>query len=63
MDSNFCTCDCSFMQLDLGQLQVRNEFSWHGSPEKDPSAVHLDVLDAEVLIFVSRGAQVLTSTG
>ncbi|XP_028059196.1 uncharacterized protein LOC114262930 isoform X3 [Camellia sinensis] len=36
-----------FMQLDLGQLQVRNEFSWHGCPEKDPSAVHLDVLDAE----------------
>ncbi|KAL7181111.1 hypothetical protein ACSBR1_040051 [Camellia fascicularis] len=38
-----------FMQLDLGQLQVRNEFSWHGCPEKDPSAVHLDVLDAEIL--------------
>ncbi|GMP76185.1 hypothetical protein CsSME_00032969 [Camellia sinensis var. sinensis] len=37
------------MQLDLGQLQVRNEFSWHGCPEKDPSAVHLDVLDAEIL--------------
>ncbi|KAA8527969.1 hypothetical protein F0562_035162 [Nyssa sinensis] len=38
-----------FMQLDLGQLRVRNEFSWHGCPEKDPSAVHLDVLDAEIL--------------
>ncbi|XP_057475541.1 uncharacterized protein LOC130763619 isoform X1 [Actinidia eriantha] len=38
-----------FMQLDLGQLQVRNECSWHGSPENDPSAVHLDVLDAEIL--------------
>ncbi|KAI7993232.1 putative vacuolar protein sorting-associated protein 13A [Camellia lanceoleosa] len=38
-----------FMQLDLGQLQVRNAFSWHGCPEKDPSAVHLDVLDAEIL--------------
>ncbi|GMP33236.1 hypothetical protein CsSME_00006650 [Camellia sinensis var. sinensis] len=37
----------SFMQLDLGQLQVRNEFSWHGCPEKDPSVVHLDVLDTE----------------
>lgn len=38
----------SFMQLDLGHLRVRNEFSWHGCSEKDPSAVHLDVLDAEV---------------
>ncbi|KAI8561923.1 hypothetical protein RHMOL_Rhmol04G0379800 [Rhododendron molle] len=38
-----------FMQLDLGQLRVRNEFSWHGSPEKDPSAVHLDILYAEIL--------------
>ncbi|GMP33235.1 hypothetical protein CsSME_00006650 [Camellia sinensis var. sinensis] len=38
-----------FMQLDLGQLQVRNEFSWHGCPEKDPSVVHLDVLDTEIL--------------
>lgn len=42
--------DCSFIQLDLGQLQVTNEFSWHGSPEKDPSAVHIDVLHAEVNI-------------
>lgn len=42
---------CSFIQLDLGQLQVSNEFSWHGS-EKDPSAVHIDVLHAEVdLLF------------
>ncbi|KAE9455056.1 hypothetical protein C3L33_13039, partial [Rhododendron williamsianum] len=39
----------NFMQLDLGQLRVRNEFSWHGSPEKDPSAVHLDILYAEIL--------------
>lgn len=38
-----------FIQLDLGQLQVRNEFSWHGSPDKDPSAVHIDVLHAEIL--------------
>ncbi|XP_050374958.1 uncharacterized protein LOC126792594 [Argentina anserina] len=38
-----------FIQLDLGQLQVTNEFSWHGSPEKDPSAVHIDVLHAEIL--------------
>ncbi|XP_059434410.1 uncharacterized protein LOC132167446 isoform X2 [Corylus avellana] len=36
-----------FIQLDLGQLQVTNEFSWHGSPKKDPSAVHIDVLHAE----------------
>ncbi|XP_021714350.1 uncharacterized protein LOC110682332 isoform X2 [Chenopodium quinoa] len=38
-----------FMQLDLGQLKIRNEFSWHGCPDRDPSAVHLDVLRAEVL--------------
>ncbi|CAI9779714.1 unnamed protein product [Fraxinus pennsylvanica] len=38
-----------YMQLDLGHLRVRNEFSWHGCSEKDPSAVHLDVLDAEIL--------------
>ncbi|XP_077211040.1 calcium-dependent lipid-binding family protein isoform X2 [Tasmannia lanceolata] len=37
-----------FMQLDLGQLQVKNSFSWHGCREKDPSAVHLDVLQAEI---------------
>lgn len=43
------------MQLDLGQLRVRNEFSWHGSREKDPSAVHLDILYAEVFVFVSSG--------
>ncbi|KAF3970469.1 hypothetical protein CMV_005848 [Castanea mollissima] len=38
-----------FIQLDLGQLHMTNEFSWHGGPEKDPSAVHIDVLHAEVL--------------
>lgn len=38
-----------FIQLDLGQLKVTNEFSWHGSPEKDPSAVHIDALHAEIL--------------
>ncbi|KAG9446693.1 hypothetical protein H6P81_012821 [Aristolochia fimbriata] len=37
-----------FMQLDLGQLQVKNSVSWHGCPETDPSAVHLDVLHAEM---------------
>lgn len=48
----FCTHCCSFMQLDLGHLRIKNEFSWHGYPEKDPSAVHLDILDAEVLFFL-----------
>lgn len=36
-----------FMQLDLGQLQVRNNFSWHGGDD-DPSAVHLDTLHVEM---------------
>ncbi|KAL5782083.1 hypothetical protein ACOSP7_007112 [Xanthoceras sorbifolium] len=38
-----------FIQLDLGQLQVKNEIIWHGRPEKDPSAVHIDVLHAEIM--------------
>ncbi|XP_073302377.1 uncharacterized protein [Primulina huaijiensis] len=38
-----------FMQLDLGHLRIKNDFTWHGCPERDPSAVHLDVLDAEIL--------------
>ncbi|XP_048235070.1 uncharacterized protein LOC8261314 isoform X2 [Ricinus communis] len=38
-----------FIQLDLGQLEVTNELSWHGCPEKDPSAVHMDVLYAKIL--------------
>ncbi|XP_042475866.1 uncharacterized protein LOC122057714 isoform X2 [Macadamia integrifolia] len=38
-----------FLQLDLGQLQVRNEFRWYGCPDNDDSAVHLDVLHAEIL--------------
>ncbi|KAK1380403.1 Calcium-dependent lipid-binding family protein [Heracleum sosnowskyi] len=37
-----------FIQLDLGHLRVGNKFSWHGCPENDPSAVHLDILDAEI---------------
>ncbi|XP_038986983.1 uncharacterized protein LOC103722332 isoform X2 [Phoenix dactylifera] len=37
-----------YMQLDLGQLQVKNSFSWHGCKENDPSAVHLDILHAEI---------------
>lgn len=40
------------MQLDLGHLRIENEVSWIGSPEKDPSAVHVDVLDAEVFTFL-----------
>lgn len=40
------------MQLDLGHLQVKNSFSWHGS-RMDLEAVHLDVLDAEVFSFNS----------
>ncbi|KAI4344734.1 hypothetical protein L6164_011925 [Bauhinia variegata] len=38
-----------FIQLDLGQLQIRNEFSWHGCPEKDTSAVHIDIIHAQIL--------------
>ncbi|KAK8929011.1 hypothetical protein KSP39_PZI017866 [Platanthera zijinensis] len=37
-----------FIQLDLGQLQVKNNIFWFGNKEKDPSAVHLDILDAEI---------------
>ncbi|KAH9312826.1 hypothetical protein KI387_027861 [Taxus chinensis] len=37
-----------FMQLDLGHLQVSNKFEWHGCRETDPSAVHLDVIQAEI---------------
>ncbi|ONK67151.1 uncharacterized protein A4U43_C06F16540 [Asparagus officinalis] len=36
-----------YMLLDLGQLRVKNYFSWHGCKE-DPSAVHLDILDVEI---------------
>ncbi|XP_031259604.1 vacuolar protein sorting-associated protein 13-like [Pistacia vera] len=38
-----------FIQLDLGHLKVTNEINWHGSSEKDPSAVHIDVLHAEIM--------------
>ncbi|KAK8671255.1 hypothetical protein V6N13_037855 [Hibiscus sabdariffa] len=38
-----------FIQLDVGLLKVTNEITWHGSPEEDPSAVHLDILHAEIL--------------
>ena len=39
---------CSYIQLDLGQLEISNEISWHGCPEKDPSAVRVDALHAKV---------------
>ncbi|KAK7363427.1 hypothetical protein VNO77_05570 [Canavalia gladiata] len=38
-----------FIQLDLGKLQIKNKFSWHGSREEDPSAVHIDLLHAQIL--------------
>ncbi|KAK8704101.1 hypothetical protein V6N13_047734 [Hibiscus sabdariffa] len=38
-----------FIQLDVGLLKVRNKISWHGMPEKDPSAVRLDIIHAEFL--------------
>ncbi|XP_078179744.1 uncharacterized protein LOC144573852 isoform X2 [Carex rostrata] len=37
-----------YMQLDLGKLKVKNSFSWHGDKDSDPSAVHLDILLAEI---------------
>lgn len=37
-----------FMQLDLGHLEVHNSFEWHGGDKGVASAVHLDVLHAEV---------------
>ncbi|KAL1372338.1 hypothetical protein AAHE18_01G196400 [Arachis hypogaea] len=39
----------NFIQLDLGMLQIKNEFRWHGSREEDPSAVHIDILHAQIL--------------
>lgn len=38
-----------FIQLDLGHLKVTNSFRWYGSADEDPSAVHIDVLHAEIL--------------
>ncbi|KAI5061209.1 hypothetical protein GOP47_0023714 [Adiantum capillus-veneris] len=37
-----------FMQLDLGYLNVSNDFEWHGGSKDNDSAVHLDVLSAEI---------------
>uniref|UniRef100_A0A0E0NER2 C2 domain-containing protein n=1 Tax=Oryza rufipogon TaxID=4529 RepID=A0A0E0NER2_ORYRU len=37
-----------YIQLDLGQLKVRNGFCWRGGEESDPSAVRLDILQAEI---------------
>lgn len=42
----------SFMQLDLGYLKVSNEFEWHGGLKENDSAIHLDVLSAEVVFSV-----------
>ena len=49
--SQHASIGCSYIQLDLGQLEVSNEISWHGCPEKDPSAVRVDVLHAKVRIY------------
>ncbi|KAK7291737.1 hypothetical protein RIF29_07114 [Crotalaria pallida] len=38
-----------FIQLDLGKLHIKNQFSWHGAREDDPSAVHIDLLHAQIL--------------
>lgn len=45
----------SFLQLDLGKLQITNELTWHGSQEKDPSAVHIDLIHAQVHTFYHLG--------
>jgi len=45
---------CSYIQLDLGQLEVSNEISWHGCPEKDATAVRVDVLHAKVHIYYEK---------
>ncbi|PKA57778.1 hypothetical protein AXF42_Ash015155 [Apostasia shenzhenica] len=37
-----------FIQLDLGRLHVKNKFSWYGCKENDPSAVHMDIINAEI---------------
>ncbi|PTQ34792.1 hypothetical protein MARPO_0076s0036 [Marchantia polymorpha] len=37
-----------FMHMDLGHLEVFNTFHWHGGVKSDPSAVHMDVLSAEI---------------
>ncbi|MCO5593425.1 hypothetical protein L7F22_047439 [Adiantum nelumboides] len=37
-----------FMQLDLGYLNICNDFEWHGGSKDNDSAVHLDVLSAEI---------------
>ena len=34
---------------------MTNSFRWYGSPEKDPSAVHIDILHAEVVAFHGLG--------
>jgi len=36
------------MRLDPGHLEVHNTFVWHGGDKDVASAVHLDVLHAEL---------------
>ncbi|KAG0568137.1 hypothetical protein KC19_7G189300 [Ceratodon purpureus] len=43
-----CSHSQEFMQLDLGHLEVHNSFEWHGGDKGVASAVHLDVLHAEM---------------
>ncbi|KAG0559465.1 hypothetical protein KC19_10G107200 [Ceratodon purpureus] len=43
-----CSDSQEFMQLDLGHLEVHNSFEWHGGDKDVASAVHLDVLHAEL---------------
>lgn len=43
-----CSSSKDFMQLDLGYLKVSNEFEWHGGLKENDSAIHLDVLSAEI---------------
>ncbi|KAH7429919.1 hypothetical protein KP509_09G071400 [Ceratopteris richardii] len=37
-----------FMRLDMGYLKLSNAFEWCGGSKYDDSAVHLDVLSAEI---------------
>lgn len=46
------------MQLDLGHLEIHNSFEWHGGTKDVASAVHLDVLHAEVGGTKFEGAQI-----
>jgi hypothetical protein len=50
-----------FMQLDLGHLEVHNTFEWHGGGKEFPSAVHLDVLHAEVRHHIKNWVHIPSS--